>query len=177
MVESASPVILATATLPPRPAVRTSPAAKRRRPRSSSFEPTACHRSRIALMSIMPTGMLPQHAPGNPAIPSHNATPRCDANRFSYFGRRPKGPAKRSRNFLAHDAPNCQQNSDQSLFGGGRRIGWQGVGFRRRVSVVDGGLANAFPDFPIVAKILCIKRPIQLVLTPPFIASASSIAL
>src|SRR5580700_5648806 len=53
IVERASPVIFETITRPPRPAVRTSAAAKRRRPRSSSREPTTSHRSRIAASSIM----------------------------------------------------------------------------------------------------------------------------
>ncbi len=53
IVERASPVILDTDARPPQPAARTSPAANNRRPRSSSFEPTASHRCRIASSSIM----------------------------------------------------------------------------------------------------------------------------
>src|SRR5208337_1297907 len=41
MVERARPVISETASSPPHPAARTSPAANTRRPRSSSLEPTA----------------------------------------------------------------------------------------------------------------------------------------
>src|SRR5271157_5934767 len=54
MVERARPVISETASSPPHPAARTSPAANTRRPRSSSFEPTASQRLRIAWQSIMP---------------------------------------------------------------------------------------------------------------------------
>ena len=53
IVERASPVIFETIARPPRPAVRTSAAANKRRPRSSSREPTASHRSRMAASSIM----------------------------------------------------------------------------------------------------------------------------
>ena len=54
MVERARPVIWETASSPPHPAARTSPAANTRRPRSSSFEPTVSQRLRIAWQSIMP---------------------------------------------------------------------------------------------------------------------------
>ncbi|MFZ0457179.1 MAG: Bax inhibitor-1/YccA family protein [Rhodoplanes sp.] len=46
-------MIFDTAAKPPQPALRTSPAANNRRPRSSSFEPTVSHRCRIAFSSIM----------------------------------------------------------------------------------------------------------------------------
>ena len=49
MVERARPVISETASSPPHPAARTSPAANTRRPRSSSFEPTASQRLRNRL--------------------------------------------------------------------------------------------------------------------------------
>jgi len=54
IVERASPVISETVARPPRPAVRTSAAANKRRPRSSSREPTVSHRRRIAASSIIP---------------------------------------------------------------------------------------------------------------------------
>src|SRR6516162_1008374 len=53
IVERASPVIFETIARPPRPAVRASAAANSRRPRSSSFAPTASHRCRIASASTM----------------------------------------------------------------------------------------------------------------------------
>ena len=53
IVERASPVIFDTAARPPQPALRTSPAANNRRPRSSSFEPTVSHHCQIAFSSIM----------------------------------------------------------------------------------------------------------------------------
>src|SRR5882672_8933236 len=74
MVERASPVISETASRPPHPAARTSPAANTRRPRSSSFEPTDSHLCRIACVSIMPTRILPQRHPKNPAAPSQITT-------------------------------------------------------------------------------------------------------
>ncbi len=53
MVERASPVISETILRPPYPAACTSDAANIWRPRSSSLEPTASHRSRIACLSII----------------------------------------------------------------------------------------------------------------------------
>jgi len=84
MVERASPVISETASRPPHPAARTSPAANTRRPRSSSFEPTDSHLCRIACVSIMPTRILPHRHPGNPAALSHITTWRPRAIRFIY---------------------------------------------------------------------------------------------
>jgi hypothetical protein len=56
MVERASPVIFEMIARPPRPALRASAAANKRRPRSSSPESTVSHRSRIAASStIRPT--------------------------------------------------------------------------------------------------------------------------
>jgi len=52
IVERASPVIFEMVARPPRPAVRTSAAANKRRPRSSSLEPIVSHRRRIAASSI-----------------------------------------------------------------------------------------------------------------------------
>ncbi len=83
MVERASPVIAETASRPPHPAARTSPAANTRRPRSSSFEPTDSHLCRIACVSIMPTRILPQRHPRNPAAPSQIITWRPGAVRFT----------------------------------------------------------------------------------------------
>src|SRR5271167_2942437 len=54
IVERASLVIFETIARPPHPAVRASAAANSRRPRSSSFAPTASHRCRIASASTMP---------------------------------------------------------------------------------------------------------------------------
>ena len=65
-VERAYPVIFATASSPPRPAARTSPAANSRRRRSSSFEPTSFQRRRIACVSIMLKGIAPSDKPRNP---------------------------------------------------------------------------------------------------------------
>jgi hypothetical protein len=56
MVLRAIPVISDTAASPPQPAARVSLAAKKRRPRSSRFEPSACQRSRIASLSTMHSG-------------------------------------------------------------------------------------------------------------------------
>jgi len=53
--DRASPVISATVATPPHPAARASLAAKTRLPRSSRFEPSASHLSRIARVSIIPT--------------------------------------------------------------------------------------------------------------------------
>ena len=71
-VERASSVISETASRPPHPVARTSPAANTRRPRSSSFEPTDPHLCRIACVSIMPASILSQRHPGNPIAPSSN---------------------------------------------------------------------------------------------------------
>jgi hypothetical protein len=49
--DRASPVISATAATPPHPAARASLAANKRLPRSSRFEPSAFHLSRIAQVS------------------------------------------------------------------------------------------------------------------------------
>jgi len=89
MVECASPVISETASRPPHQAARASPAANTRRPRSSSFEPTNSHLCRIARLSIMPTRLLPQRHPGNPADPSQITTLRKGAIRFNCCDRCP----------------------------------------------------------------------------------------
>ena len=75
IVERASPVIFETVARPPRPAVRTSAAAYKRLPRSSSREPTVSHRRRIAAWSIMP----PTYA-GSPktGIPKTRVNPTHD---------------------------------------------------------------------------------------------------
>ena len=83
MVERASPVIWETASKPPRPAARTSLAANIRRLHSSSFEPTASQRLRIACASTMPTRILPQRRARNPATPSHITAWCQGANRFT----------------------------------------------------------------------------------------------
>src|SRR5271166_5624671 len=75
IVERASPVTSETAARPPHPALRTSPAANNRRPRSSSFEPTASHRCRIAFSSIIPPTYVDSLSAGIPetrAAPSHD---------------------------------------------------------------------------------------------------------
>jgi uncharacterized protein (TIGR02001 family) len=86
MVERASPVICETASRPPRPAARTSLAANIRRLHSSSFEPTAFQRLRIACVSTMPTRIMPQRRARNPATPSHITAWRQGANRFTCCG-------------------------------------------------------------------------------------------
>src|SRR5271165_6355030 len=86
MVERARPVISETASSPPHPAARTSPAANTRRPRSSSFEPTVSQRLRIAWQSIMPIRISPHRSARNPAAPSHIATCRLTQNRFICSG-------------------------------------------------------------------------------------------
>jgi hypothetical protein len=83
MVERASPVISETASRPPHPVARTSPAANTRRPRSSSFEPTDPHLCRIACVSIMPARILSQRHPGNPIAPSQITTVRPSVIRFT----------------------------------------------------------------------------------------------
>ena len=82
-IERASPVISETASRPPHPVARTSPAANTRRPRSSSFEPTDSHLCRIACVSIMPARIRPQRHPGNPIAPSQITTGRPRAIRFT----------------------------------------------------------------------------------------------
>jgi hypothetical protein len=69
IVERASPVIFETNASPPRPAARTSAAAKSRRPRSSSVEPNFSHRTRIAVASII---KAIYYTPSKPGIPREN---------------------------------------------------------------------------------------------------------
>src|SRR6516165_7195787 len=88
MVESASPVISATAALPPQPAARASAAPNSRWPRSSSFEPTSSQRSRIPCLSIIPTRILLPRGARNLTAPSHIST-GSSINRFSYSDGRP----------------------------------------------------------------------------------------
>ena len=66
------------------------PAANTRRPRSSSFEPTASQRLRIAWQSIMPIRISPHRSAGNPAAPTHIATCRLTQNRLICSGGYPK---------------------------------------------------------------------------------------
>ena len=75
-----------------------------RRPRSSSFEPTDSHLCRIACVSIMPTRILPQRHPRNPAALSHITTWRPGAIRFIYCDGCPKHP----RFSIAQTAPDRQ---------------------------------------------------------------------
>ena len=91
MVERAIPVISNTASRPPHPAARASPAANTLRPRSSSFEPTASQRLRIACVSIMPTRILPTRRPRNPAALSHITAWRKGANSIQLFWRLSQG--------------------------------------------------------------------------------------
>jgi hypothetical protein len=88
IVERASPVIFETITRPPRPAVRTSAAANRRRPRSSSRAPTASHRSRMAASSIMRTTYPVRRKPESPTPESIRR--RIDGLRFTYCSEWPK---------------------------------------------------------------------------------------
>src|SRR5271166_6542729 len=82
---------------PPHPAARTSPAANTRRPRSSSLEPTASQRLRIAWQSIMPIRISPIRSARNPAAPSHIATCRLTQNPFICSGGYPKQSWGRDR--------------------------------------------------------------------------------
>ena len=81
-------MIFETIARPPQPAVRTSTAANNRCPRSSSFEPTASHRCRMASSSIM----RPTYACSPPSgIPKTQVTPTHDAGlQFSYCSDCPK---------------------------------------------------------------------------------------
>src|ERR1700687_2325936 len=89
MVLRDSPVTFDTASRPPQPAARTSLAANNRRPRSSRFEPSASHRSRIASLSIIHTLIAAHPAAGNPPNPSQSAAPHA-ITRFSYLCACPK---------------------------------------------------------------------------------------
>src|SRR5208337_999139 len=82
---------------PPHPAARTSPAANTHRPRSSSLEPTASQRLRIAWQSIMPIRISPIRSARNPAAPSHIATCRLTQNPFICSGGYPKQSWGRDR--------------------------------------------------------------------------------
>ena len=101
MVERARPVISETAS---HPAARTSLAANTRRPRSSSFAPTAFQRLRIALQSIMPIRISRHRSARNPAASSHIATCRLTQNRFICWRvslvalTAPSGPLSKARN-------------------------------------------------------------------------------
>ena len=81
-VERASPVIFETIARPPQPAVRASAAANNRRPRSSSFEPTASHRCQMASPSIMRSTYTHAQRPGIPN--TQVTTPHDHELRFSY---------------------------------------------------------------------------------------------
>jgi hypothetical protein len=72
MVLRANPVMSDTAARSPHPAARTSLAAHNRRPRSSRFEPSASHRSRIASRSIMLTLVPISPMTENHPHPSHD---------------------------------------------------------------------------------------------------------
>jgi hypothetical protein len=93
MVLRANPVMSDTAARPPHPATRTSLAAHNRRPRSSRFEPSASHRSRIASRSIMLTLVPISPMTENHPHPSHYvASPgKTDSVIFAAVLTRPRG--------------------------------------------------------------------------------------
>ena len=109
MVERASPVISETASRPPHPVARTSPAANTRRPRSSSFEPTNSRLCQIACVSIMPARIPPQRHPGNPIAPESNHHRAPERNPIHLLRRM----SLRSRGRFFRDCgAGCQQHSD-----------------------------------------------------------------
>jgi len=88
IVERASPVIFETIARPPQPAVRASAAANNRRPRSSSFEPTASHRCQMDSPSIMRSTYTHAQRAGIPN--TRVTTPHDHELRFSYCSECPK---------------------------------------------------------------------------------------
>ena len=88
IVERASPVIFETIARPPQPAVRASAAANNRRPRSSSFEPTASHRCQMASPLIMRSTYTHAQRAGIPN--TRVTTPHDHELRFSYCSECPK---------------------------------------------------------------------------------------
>ena len=89
MVERASPVILETAASPPHPAARASAAANKRRPRSSSREPTASQRCRMPSSSIIRPNYAASRRSQIPPTLSHTAA-RAQNKRFAYCSKHPK---------------------------------------------------------------------------------------